>query len=104
MRYLLTITLFLVTTTFSTFSADRLQKEKDHRPLWFRFQTNTGNRDSADLHSPSTNVTTTFLTTPHGRAFHLAGCKALRKSTDLKIWNSRAEVEAKYGPCSICKP
>ncbi len=84
--------------------ADELSHESlkrsysDHRPLWVRFNTNTGNSD------PEISTEIKYVGTKYGSKFHLPGCSKISNSTIVYEWSSYDEAIKEKAPCKSCKP
>ena len=71
----------------------------DHRPLWMRFATNAGQKDSG------TAVTSqTYVATQSGKKFHLPSCRTIQGRSTPKTFNTRAAALSELAPCLVCKP
>lgn len=76
----------------------------DHRPLWMRFRTDTGNLDNTPSGPGSWDADVTYVGTQHGKRFHLPSCSAVRGRATPKKWTSRDQALSERGPCRRCKP
>ena len=73
----------------------------DHRPLWMRFRTNTGEVDEVET-GPGLLE---YVGTPTGGAFHLETCHHVRDKPNLVRWKTRQDaINAGRQPCKNCKP
>ncbi|MCB9848555.1 MAG: hypothetical protein H6814_09090 [Phycisphaeraceae bacterium] len=73
----------------------------DHRPLFIRFFTDTGN---ADGETPTVAATTEFVGTQSGTRFHLPGCRTIRNSVITERWATAEDALADRRACGVCKP
>lgn len=76
----------------------------DHRPLWMRFKTNAGQRDTVGTGPAQPAAASKFLATASGKKFHKPGCSTIQGKATPKEWTSREEASLTHGPCGVCKP
>ena len=76
----------------------------DHRPLWMRFHTGTGDADATPEGLDPIAVAVEFVGTASGKRFHLPGCRTIKNSQITERWPSREDALAERRPCGICKP
>jgi endonuclease/exonuclease/phosphatase family metal-dependent hydrolase len=78
----------------------------DHRPLWMRFKTNTGDNDDGP---GGIEVTTPvdipqYVATQHGKRFHRPNCRYVKGRQISKTWTDRDAAATELLPCGTCKP
>ena len=76
----------------------------DHRPLWIRFKTKSGNQDLMP-EGPVTSISNvSYVGTQHGKKFHLQGCRTIKNKPHTESWTIRDDALKDRKPCGVCKP